>query len=111
MNRNTAKKYAAEIIAFGDGKTIQFRRKGTKERWCDVFGSDANMGFQEGYEYRVKSEPEEFFITVYGNARRAVTNGVHGYDCSIGSSYTSAIEARKGSRAGARVFKVTEEAA
>lgn len=115
MNRTEAKAHAEVMLAFANGKTIEFRRRipswlnnTTAYPW-QVARPGMNLAFNfSTHEYHVKREPEEFFITVYGNPRDAVIEGELGDDDSVGSVYSSAVDARKGGTEYARVFRVTE---
>lgn len=94
----------ALIRSFERGVPLQLRRKGTAH-WEDTGIPSWQWDW---FEYRIKPEPEEFFITVYGNPRDAVREGEMGDDDSVGSVYSSAVDARKGGMKDARIFKVVE---
>lgn len=108
MTRSEAKAAAEVLLAFASGIPIQNRQRGT-EQWHDVAG--APLSTFAKFEYRVKPQPEEFYITVYGDdARAALANGARGDDQenSIGDDYDTAKAARQNGIGGHRVFKVTE---
>jgi len=47
------------VVAFKEGKTIQFRTKNQSNlRWID----GENLGFQKEYEYRIKPKPKTYYI-------------------------------------------------
>lgn len=115
MNRIEAKARAEVMLAFANDKTIEFRERipsrsnnATAYPWQTALPG-MNIAFDFAtFEYRVKPEPEEFFITVYGDAIEAVIEGGDGDDDNVGGTYRTAADARKGGQPNARVFKVTE---
>lgn len=48
------------LVAYGEGKDIQWRRKGSDDSWESNAGEDRGLGFYDSYEYRVKPEPKVY---------------------------------------------------
>lgn len=81
MNREEAGENAKILLAFNAGATVQFRRTAdfphlNRNPWEDCLAPTVGFNFFK-YDYRVKpKEPEEFYITVYGDeAKEAILYG------------------------------------
>ena len=58
MTKEEAKVLLPIITAFAEGKTIQYRRKGSSD-WADViYYLIDNFGLEQQCEYRIKPEPK-----------------------------------------------------
>jgi len=60
MTREQAKTLWPIMQAFGEGKDIQCRYNAGK--WCDVGNETGDL---EGYEWRIKPEPREFWLGLH----------------------------------------------
>lgn len=110
MNHAEVKANAAVMQAYVEGKTIQNRRRGSTG-WLDVSKFVPPDFTFATFEYRVKPEPEQFFITVYGDdARAAVRRGCAGVceNLGVGGTYSTAFAAGQGGVGDHRIFKVVE---
>lgn len=56
MNREEIKQFLPILVAFSEGKVIEYRQKGFKEDWREVT-SIPNLSFNS-YEYRIKPSPK-----------------------------------------------------
>ena len=91
------------IRAFAAGEPVQIRLKGDTT-WINA---TRLSWLWEHYEYRVKPKPEEFFLTVYGDASRFGRIDPASR-LTVGGTYNTASYARGACRMGGRVFKLTE---
>lgn len=104
------------VKAFANGATIQCRVGHVEPKcWVDTI----SPLWDDDFEYRVKPEPEELFITVQGDLESAIRAGCSRYanpDCLVDGIYSDFDQAYKwGKIAGKvvgrpafRIFKVTE---
>lgn len=120
MNRSEAKANADVMLAFANGQAIQFRvrRRASSNpydpvpTWKDLSGPDATLSFHfSTFEYRVKPEPQQGYINVYGDIE---SFGCDGDRPRVGGFYTSLLQARslcgalnRGDVKG-RTFKIVE---
>ena len=56
MNREEIKQFLPILVAFSEGKVIEYRQKGFKEDWREVT-SIPNLSFNS-YDYRIKPTPK-----------------------------------------------------
>lgn len=118
MNQTEAKANAEVMLAFANGKPIQHRKRNccasTPSPWIDPWDPAAEYTFDfSAFEYRVKSEPEELFITVKGDLIQALCAGTNDHGTNfIGGMYANGADAHRFvsdfPAAQRRVFKVTE---
>ena len=59
MNRDRARILAPVMLAFANGKAVQYRQPNETE-----WRNSSDPGFAGGYLWRVKPEPREFWIYV-----------------------------------------------
>lgn len=71
MSPQGAKKWAKEIQAFAEGKTMQVRIPG--EEWHDCCG---DCGFHDSREYRIKPEPRKLFCIFEGDIHQSTYNNL-----------------------------------
>jgi len=65
MKRERAKELREVFNAFCDGKDIQFRED-FENSWKIILNGEGS-GFLEGYEYRIKPEPEVIYVNKWGD--------------------------------------------
>ena len=62
MNREAARKNAETMMAYADGKAIQYRALKDAHVWIDIDDTSYRIGpgfFWDSYEYRIKPHPKK----------------------------------------------------
>lgn len=83
MNRDETRKATEVMLAYADGKTIQWRLRASNHAWSETLGADDNSPSWNWFhsEYRIKPEPREWWIRV-GRANVSCTRlGADVVDC------------------------------
>ena len=79
MTRDQVNKLLPIIKAFGEGKTIQY--KSPNSDWLTADKESEGLAFHNGFEYRIKPEPREFWLIKWKDGGISAYNNLQ-YDTS-----------------------------